>query len=289
MEDSNYKEVKKILTYILVLNVIVTVAKISIGILSNTVSILADGLHSSIDTLNNVIGIIVIKVASKPEDEDHPFGHKKFEIIGALFISFLLFVTCLEVIESVIERFFMGTPDYNITSLTYYIMIFTVIVNIFVTLYEKRCARRLQSNLLESDASHTKVDVFVSISILIGIYLIQLGFYMIDFLLAIVIVLIIAQEGIKLFKVNVMILTDTVAVEVEQIEEIVKSLKGVEGVHRIRSRGFPGDIWISFHMTLDPNLSLDKAHKISDDVEKKIMEKIKGVREVIIHIEPEEN
>ncbi|MHA2060403.1 MAG: cation diffusion facilitator family transporter, partial [Candidatus Ranarchaeia archaeon] len=184
MQDKKAREIMIILFVIMIANLLVAVSKLLVGILSNALSMVADGIHSSIDVVNNVIGLFIMREAAKPPDREHPFGHKKYEVIGALFISFLLLTAGYEVATAIIDRILFGMGEQNITSLNYLVMISTIAINIVVTTYESRAADRLESPILKSDATHTRVDVIISIAVLIGIYLINLGLPIVDLIIA---------------------------------------------------------------------------------------------------------
>ncbi|MHA2407713.1 MAG: cation diffusion facilitator family transporter, partial [Candidatus Ranarchaeia archaeon] len=259
MRDEKYRQIMKILFLIMIANLVVAIAKLFVGFLSNALSMIADGIHSGIDVVNNVVGLIIMREAAKPADDEHPFGHGKYEFIGAVFISFLLLTAGYEVGSAVLERVLFGMGDQNITSLNYIIMISTIAINIVVTTVESRAADRLGSPILKSDATHTRVDVFISIAVLVGIYLINLGLYIVDVIIASFVVVLIAREAFVILRDNTRFLVDAVAIDARKIEKIILSIPGIAGIHRIRSRGMKGDIWISFHITVNPGLSLEKA------------------------------
>jgi cation diffusion facilitator family transporter len=287
MQDKKARQIIIILFVIMIANLLVAVSKLLVGILSNALSMVADGIHSSIDVVNNVIGLFIMREATKPPDEEHPFGHKKYEVIGALFISFLLLTAGYEVATAIIDRILFGMSEQNITSLNYLVMFSTIAINIVVTTYESRAADRLESPILKSDATHTRVDVIISIAVLIGIYLINLGLPIVDLIIASCVVVIIAREGLTILQENAKLLVDTVAIDAREIERIVLEIPGIEGIHRIRSRGMKGDIWISFHITVNPGLKLEKAHALADQAEQALHAKLEGVIEILVHVEPE--
>ena len=158
------EKVRRTLTLVLFLNIIVASSKVIIGLFSNTISMVADGLHSTFDASSNLIGLISVKFAYDPPDEEHQFGHRKYEVIAALMISFFLFFTSFEILQSVIQRLiFPEVP--SISWLNYGVMIVTIFINYFTYRYEYKRGHAINSPVLISDALHTKSDLFVSFSV----------------------------------------------------------------------------------------------------------------------------
>ncbi len=158
-------QVRRVLLVTLILNVAVAAGKILVGTLSGAISITADGIHSLIDGSSNVLALAANRIAGKPPDEDHPYGHRRYETIAALGIGLLLLFTAYEIITSALERLQTGeTPE--LTPLTFAVMIATLTVNLFVSRYERREGERLRSELLIADSANTGAVVFVTLSVL---------------------------------------------------------------------------------------------------------------------------
>ena len=134
---------RRVLIIILVLNISVCLAKLVAGILANSLAVLSDALHSSIDAINNIVGIVLLRMAAKEPDVDHPYGHAKIETLGAFCIAGFMLITCYEITKQALTRLFGGqAPEFEITFFTFAVMGATLLVNIFVVLYEKAMARR---------------------------------------------------------------------------------------------------------------------------------------------------
>ncbi|MEP7290507.1 MAG: cation diffusion facilitator family transporter, partial [Chloroflexota bacterium] len=166
------RDVGRVLTITLLLNFAVALGKIAIGSATGAISITADGFHSLMDGTSNVIGLVANRLAGKPADEGHPYGHRRFETIAALMIGILLLLTAWEIISSALERFTSGEkPEVN--PLVFVVLIVTLAVNLFVSRYEKREGQRLKSELLIADAANTGADVFVTLSVLVSMVLVS--------------------------------------------------------------------------------------------------------------------
>lgn len=285
MNNNHYIEIKKILIRILFLNWAVAISKIIYGIFSNCISLKSDGFHSFFDGVSNIIGLIGITVASLPKDKDHPYGHKKYETFFSLGIAVLIFITCFNLIKEGIMRIYRkDLPLVNFGS--FLIIIITTIINTFVMKYEYKKGKALYSDILISDALHTRSDIFVSISVLITLILIKFGLFIFDAITTIIIAFFIAYSGYVIVKESQRILCDEIAIDTKRIEEIVTKIEGVETCHKIRTRGRLDDIHIDLHVQVKKDMNIEKAHKISYMIEEAIKKNINGVSDVIVHMEP---
>lgn len=282
----NYKKVKQVLWIILFANFAVALLKIIIGNQIKSYSMTADGFHSMSDGASNIVGLIGIFFASKPKDKNHPYGHKKFEIITSLFISGMLFVIAIKIILSAVSRISNPiTPSITIESLI--ALIITLFINIFVCIYEYRIGTKLNSYVLISDSLHTRSDIFVSLGVLITLVGVKLGFpVIIESIVPIIISAFIIYSAYGIFRPSIGILVDRVAVDEDYIREIVFEFNEVRDVHNIRSRGSKSSIYIDMHVMVDPFISIEQSHDLTHKIEKQIQEEINENAQVIVHIEP---
>lgn len=280
-----YGEVIKVLAQILVLNLIVSLAKIIYGFISNTASMVADGFHSFSDGASNVVGIVGIWISAKPADESHPYGHHKVETLSTIAISFLLFFVAIKIAIDAYGRIVTpGEPQIGI--LNFAIMIVTTGINIFVVLYEKAKGHKLKSSILISDAKHTQSDIYISISVLLGFVFIKLGFPIADPLISFVISILIAKAGLEILREAIDVLIDAQMMNTDDIYDIVMEFEEVCYCHKIRTRGKEDHIMIDLHIGVDKNKTIEEAHKIAHSIENRIIEQQEGVYEVIAHVEP---
>ncbi len=280
-----FRAIRQVLLITLALNLLATLAKIVVGYLTRSLSILADGFDSLFDSASNVIGLVGISFAARPPDEEHPYGHRKFEALAAISISVLLFVTSVELVRSVIDRLSSpAVPQINLWSFA--AVIFSIGVHLFTVVYERRRGRELQSEFLLADASHTAADIYVSLSVIAGLILVRLGYPIVDALLALGIAGVIAKIGIDIIRSSSAILMDRAVVSGREIERLVMGVEGVESCHRVRSRGSEDDIHIDLHIHVAPETPVDRAHAIAHEVQKKVMRGMPGVQDVVVHVEP---
>jgi cation diffusion facilitator family transporter len=281
-----YRTVRRILILILILNIAVALAKVLYGYYSNSLSMLTDGFHSFFDGASNVVGIIGITLASRPADEEHKYGHWKIETFSSIIIAVLLFLVCLEIVQSAIGRFFNpSTPE--ITIISFIVMGITIIINLGVSWYEYKKGKEIDSKILVADSMHTRSDIYASVAVILGFFAIIAGYVWVDTVIALGIALLIAKTGIDIIRESSEVLLDKSIIDDEIIENIVKSVTGVNECHAIRTRGKITQTYIDLHITVDPRCSIEEAHEIGDMVELKLKKSIPGIKEVLIHLEPE--
>ncbi|MDI6758451.1 MAG: cation diffusion facilitator family transporter [Candidatus Omnitrophota bacterium] len=282
----HYRDVRYVLLLTLGLNWLVALVKIIYGALSHCTSIVADGLHSLSDGLSNIIGLIGVNLASQPKDKDHPYGHKKYETFFSLGIALLLFILALSLAHNAIERIKNPTTP-KIDARSFIIMLLTMIINTWVMYYERKKGKALKSDILISDAMHTKADIFTSLSVIVALIIIKLGVPILDPVVTIIIAVFIAHTGLKIAKESSTILCDTVAIlDIKKIEDVVLGVKGVKACHKIRTRGRPDDICVDLHVQVSGNMHIDNAHKISYAIEEAIKKDIPEITDVVVHMEP---
>lgn len=283
---SNYARIRWVLVIVLALNWAVAVAKMIIGYLTSCQSMIADGFHSLSDGTSNIIGLIGIALSSRPVDKDHPYGHKKYETFFSLGIAALLMLVCFNLLRDGVWRLLHPVvPQVELRS--FIVMLATMVVNMLVVKYEYKQGRALGSDMLIADSMHTRADVYTSISVIVALVGIKLGFPMADPIATILIALFIGYAVIKIISDASRILCDTVAImDSEKISEIVMAVKGVKTCHKIRTRGRPDDICVDLHVQVDPEMSIEDAHKVSYIVEVTLKKKIPELTDVLVHIEP---
>jgi len=284
--QAHYNQIKRILIWILVLNWAVAGTKILYGLLTHCASMTADGFHSLADGASNIVGLIGISLASQPRDADHPYGHKKYETFFSLCIAGLLVIVCLNLIEEGIRRLYHPVIP-QIDAISFIVMVVTLSVNLLVMKYEYKKGKILQSDILVSDSMHTRADILTSLSVIVTLVMIKLGYPILDPIVTIIIALFIARAAFHIVQQSSRVLCDTaVIIDVKRIVDIVLSIEGVKTCHKIRTRGRPDDIYIDLHVQVNPGMHIDKAHKISYMIEETIKKNIPGVTDVVVHMEP---
>jgi len=284
--ENNLKQIKFVLWFVLVLNLTVALAKIMVGYLIRSNSMMADGFHSLADGSSNVIGLVGITAAMQPVDADHPYGHKKYETFSALGIAGLLGVAVLGILHEAFQRLANPVvPEVNPAS--FLVMLVTLGVNIWVVRYEKKRGEELKSDILISDSYHTGSDIYVSLSVIVTLVAVKFGLYFLDTVASLVIAILIAKAGWEIIKHSSSVLCDQAVLDEDRIVELVMTVEGVKGCHKVRSRGRADDLKVDLHIQVDPAIQIEKAHGISHEVVKTVCREIAGVSDVVVHVEPE--
>lgn len=282
---NKFSKVKRILIIVLFFNWGVAFSKIIYGLITRCASMSADGVHSFGDGASNIIGLVGIWAASKPRDEDHPYGHKKFETFATLGIAFILFLASFNILRGALVRIFHPVvPDVTIFS--FVLIVITMIINIFVMRYEHREGLKLSSDILVCDSMHTKSDIFASLVVLGTLVSIKMGMHILDIVVASFIAILIAKTGFVILKISSDVLCDGSVLGRTKIAEIVKEIPGVKSIHKIRTRGRKDDIHVDLHVAVDAERHVDYAHELSHRIEALLKDKIPGIVDVIVHIEP---
>jgi cation diffusion facilitator family transporter len=278
--------VRRVLRGLLFANIAVVIVKTAIGAAAGSLAIMGDAVHSSVDAAYNILGLIVIRVAARAPDEEHPYGHGKFETLGALGICFFLSITCFELLRSAVDRLRTGGHPIDITDLGLVLLLATLATNVFVAWYEHRRGQQLSSELLIADAAHTRTDVFITIGVLIGVLLSRQGYLWVDPVIAIVVALLIVRVAYQILKRTVPVLVDERAIPEPTIRQSAQAVDGVISAYGIRSRGgIAGARYAEVTIAVDPNANVSAAHAIADAVEERLKKDLE-LEEVTVHVEP---
>ncbi len=277
------RSIRSVLIKTMLLNFIATAVKLGVGLWTGALSLTADGLDSFFDGLSNVIGLVGLQLSARPPDEDHPYGHRKFETLAALVIAFLLFFTCWQLLVSAVERLQARTVP-QVTLWSFAALVFSLMVQGGTAIYELRRGRALGSEVLVADALHTRASMLVSLSVVAGLILTGLGLAWADPVVAILVAVAIARVGIDILRENLPVLMDEATVDSERIASVVRQVPGVTSFHRIRSRGTPDAAAVDLHLRVDPRKSVQEANAVADEVRRRLLS-IPGVTDVTIHVE----
>ena len=283
----NRGAVRRVLIITLLLNIFVMVLKVIVGTVTGSLSLLADALHSVTDSANNILGLITSRLSSPQPDRTHPYGHQKYEAVGALGIAAFLGVAFFEILQSAIARILSPTAaSVQISASELWILLIVLGVNIFVAYYERRVGYRVRSPILIADARHTMSDIWVTITVLAGLVGIWLwNIQWLDVVLALPVALLVLWSGWSVIRENLPWLVDEMAIAPEAIYDPVMQVPGVLNCHSIASRGVVGrQIFIEMHLIVDA-ADVEAAHRITEAVEAKLEERFGPVR-VTIHVEP---
>jgi cation diffusion facilitator family transporter len=296
MVQDNRSQVRRVLWLTLVLNLFVMTLKFSLGIATGSLSLQADALHSVTDSVNNILGLVTNRFSSPKPDREHPYGHQKFEAIGALGIAAFLGIACFEILRGAVEKIFFTTDAavVKIAPTELWLLLVILGVNIFVAFYERSVGRKVNSPILIADAKHTMSDIWVTIIVMVGL----IGVWQaetwnfpqllwLDVILAFPVALLVFYSGWEVISENLPWLVDEMAIAPEAIHDVVIEVPGVMSCHDIASRGMLGrQVFIEMHLIVNTD-DLVVAHQITERIEDVLSQRFGTVR-VLIHVEPPE-
>ena len=277
---------EKIAIIAILANIILAVGKIIVGIIANSAAVLAEGIHSFMDVFSSAISYIGIKISKKPSDKKHPYGHYKFEVFSGLLITLILLGTGAWIVYEAYQKF-LDPSSIKIPVLAFGVMIFSAVVNEIMARLKIHFGKKENSISLLSDGVHSRIDVYVSLAIFIGLFLTKYWIYA-DSLLALLIGIYIIKESFSLSREAVDSLLDVSAGE--EIEEKIKSIvkgKNIE-ISSLKTQKKGSAITANLEIELSSDLSVEEATKISNNLRGKLINEIESLQYVVIQIKSHE-
>ena len=263
-------------------NVVVLVLKVVVGLATNSLAIIGDAIHSLTDVLNNVVIWLVMRVASKPADKDHPYGHRKFETMGVFALASLLVVLAVELI---LQTFRAETKEIISEPWGLGLMLLVLLLNLSVSMWERHWAKKLDSDILFADAQHTFVDVITTVLVIVSWQLSAMGYVWLDKLCAIGVACLVLYFAFGLYQKVFPILVDGFAIEPSLLTKTARQVNGVKEVRQVRSRWIGNSKAVDLIIAVDASLSIIESHDIAHQVEDLLVAKF-NVADVSIHVEP---
>jgi cation diffusion facilitator family transporter len=283
--EDRYTEVARVLSRVLVVNLVVAAAKIALGYATGAVSIISDGFHSLTDSASNVVALVGVSVARRPPDANHPYGHRKYETMASIGILVFLVIVLVEVLSAALDRFMNGgTPRVFPEGIG--IMAITLVINLFVVNYELNAGRRLRSEVLRADAKHTRSDVLTTVAVLGALVGVWLGYPILDPLAALLVAGFIGHACWGIAQEASRILGDESVIAEADVREALRGVPEVLGSEKIRTRGSSDHVFLDLHLWLPAEMPLQEAHSKSHIAKDLLMARFPQLADVVIHIEP---
>ena len=269
-------------------NTFLTIFNFIIGIISGSSALVAESAHTLSDVLTSIIAFIGFKIGMKPADDDHQYGHGRAEPLVGLVIVVFLVVVAYEILSGVYIKLTSTTPlapPELIAALMAFIGIF---INLAMTTYLMRAGKKINSPAIIADGQHQKVDIFSCIAILVGVIGAQLGFPILDPLVAIFISIIVIKTAFELARDNVNVIMGKVPSDtiLDEVKSAAKKVDNVKGVHSIKINPMGPYSSAELHIEVDGDIKLKEAHEIAHNVEKRIINDVSAIKMAIIHVCP---
>ncbi|MDR3248630.1 MAG: cation diffusion facilitator family transporter [Treponema sp.] len=270
-------------------NIILGAVKISAGILSNSLAVLGDGIDSSVDILIAIMALIVSRVISRPADQGHPWGHGRAETVATALLSFLLFFAGSQLILSSAANLVFGEPRELPGKFAIIATLISVIGKLALAFVQHYFGKKADSAMLRANAKNMTGDVLLSVGVLAGLgFSIETGTAAIDSATAILVGIWVARSAVGIFiEANLELMDGSAETESYlAVFDAVHSVEGAGNPHRTRMRRIAG-LWdIDIDIEVDPDLSVSKAHRIATQVEAAIKERVEGIYDIMVHVEP---
>jgi len=289
--EQRKKETNRITLWGVLVNLVLSVIKIVGGIFGHSQALLADGVHSLSDLASDGMVLFAAKHAGEDADEDHPYGHARYETLATVALGFLLIGVAVGIGIDAINRLNQDTPPLIPHLYTLIIAAISVLSKEVLYHATKRVALLIKSPMLEANAWHHRSDAISSVIVFIGIAGTYLGYPLLDVIAALFVALMIAKIGIDLAKQSVQELVDTGldSETTERIRETILTIDDVRQLHMLRSRRMGHHALVDVHIQVSPRLSVSEGHHISEMVENKLKQGFDDINDVVVHIDPEDD
>ncbi len=283
----SFKVAKKVSFVTIVINIVLAIGKILAGVVGKSSAMIADGFHTLSDVATTVIVLVGIKIANKKADENHPYGHEKYESIFAKLLSLFLLFTGLaigyESIKILHAKTFV-TPG----KIALYAAVASIVVKELMYRYTLVAAKKIKSTSMEADAWHHRSDALSSVGTFVGILGARLGFPALDPIAGLIVAALIVKVGVDLYLRAVKELVDESAdgETIEKIEHLTRETDGVLNISTLKTRVFGNKIYVDIDIVVDANITVEQGHDIAEKVHDKLEDEIKEIKHCMIHIEP---
>jgi len=289
--SQRYKDTVRVTLVGSVVDLLLGIAKIVVGFISQSQALIADGVHSLSDLVTDVAVLYAAKHSHREADEDHPYGHGRIETVATVGLGIALIGVAVGIMIDATHRLFNPNTLFSPGMLALAVAIISVIAKEVIYQYTMVIARRYRSNMLKANAWHSRSDAISSVIVVIGIIGSMAGLTYLDAIAAIGVGIMIIKIGWDLAWNSLKELIDT-GLETERVKEIEQSILDVDGVstlHILRTRQMGADALVDVHIQVESDISVSEGHYISETVRSKLIKEIEEVVDVMVHIDPEDD
>jgi cation diffusion facilitator family transporter len=281
-----YNEKQRVAGVSVLAAIFLTVIKLVIGIITGSLGLISEALHSGLDLVAAVVTYFSVRFSDNPPDREHNFGHGKIENISAFIETILLLITCVWIIYEASHRLISGNTQIEISKWSYVVVIISIIVDFTRSRALGRVAKKYNSQALEADALHFSTDIWSSTVVLLGLICANFGFFFADSIAALMVAFIVIIITYRLGKRSIEVLLDYAPKEKQSsIVNILNSIPELNAFRNLKVRTAGPYTFVSVTVTLNPQLMLKYAHEICDKVENEICREVEKC-DVIVHVEP---
>lgn len=270
-------------------NAILSISKITIGLLSGSLAVISDGIDSASDVVISLVMLFTSRIISRPPDRQYVYGYEKAESIATKVLSLVIFYAGLQMLISTIDNLFTSSTKQMPGLMAIYVTVFSIIGKLGLALYQYRQGKKVDSSLLMANAKNMRNDVIISVGVLLGlVFTFTLNLPILDTITGLIISLFIIRTAVKIFiESNVELMDGVHDTSVyNKIFEAVDRVPQASNPHRVRSRQMGNMYLIALDIEVDGDMTLNKAHEIANAVEYSIKQSIENVYDIVVHVEP---
>ena len=286
MSETNIKEKHSVALNSVFAAIFLTASKIIVGVMTGSLGILSEALHSALDLVAAAITYFSVRVSDKPADDDHHFGHGKIENLSALIETVLLLVTCIWIVYEATHRLTTGNWEIEVTYWSYIVVVSSIIIDVWRSRALMKAAKKFNSQALEADALHFSTDIWSSAVVLLGLICSNFGIYWADSVAALGVAFIVIGVSYSLGKKAIVVLLDQAPAGMkDEIRELAVSISEVKSISQIRIRNAGADYFVDITAQANYDMSFVQAHELSHKIEHAVQAKISRC-DVTVHLEP---
>ena len=271
-------------------NLMLSVFKLIAGLLASSGAMISDAIHSASDVFSTVIVIIGVKISGKDSDEDHPYGHDRFECVASIILAILLGATGVGIGLAGVQKLMAG--HYETLAVPGVLALAAAVISIaakeIMYWYTRNAAKKINSGALMADAWHHRSDALSSVGSFIGIFGARMGFPMLDPLASVVICLFVVKAAVDIFRDAIGKMTDKSCDQktVSEMHDCIMSVQGVEGVDLLKTRSFGSKYYVDIEISADGDKKLKETHAIAENVHQAIEHQFPLVKHCMVHVNP---
>ncbi len=289
--EDRYRQTRKVTLIGAVLDLVLGVAKIIVGFIGHSQGLVADGIHSLSDLVTDGVVIWAAKHGTRDADPEHPYGHERIQTVATVLLGLALITVAVGIAYEAVMRLFNPETLSAPTRLTLIIAALSVVSKEAIYHYTVRVARRIRSNLLKANAWHSRSDALSSVVVLLGISGAMAGLTYLDAVAAVIVAAMIAHVAWRLGWDSLHELIDTglEKTHLDNMRKTMLSVEGVRDVHQLRTRRMGPQVLADVHVKVDPDISVSEGHRISDEVQRVLLDEMDEPTDVTVHIDPEDD
>ena len=271
-------------------NLMLSIFKLIAGLLASSGAMISDAIHSASDVFSTIIVIIGVKISGKASDEDHPYGHDRFECVASIILAILLGVTGVGIGLTGVQKLIAGHYDTlaipGILALA--AAVISIVVKEIMYWYTRNAAKKINSGALMADAWHHRSDALSSVGSFVGIFGARMGFPMLDPLASVVICLFVVKAAVDIFRDAISKMTDRSCDQktVNEMHDCIMNIRGVDGIDLLKTRSFGSKYYVDIEISADGNKKLWETHAIAENVHQAIEHQFPLVKHCMVHVNP---